>query len=452
MLFFSFLLVFASCSKDEEVIIRQVKPEIKILKLVSDQSEGTIDKTAKTISFSVAFSFDLTSVKFSGNYSQKGVLTKEEYDFSENLTQTIRVQIPETDLYNDYNVTIKVLPEPKFGADFTKAVEYDFTKKTAIFPDFTGSMTRSADFNGKSVLIVSRNGGIKPKVLSLANIKENKPENALVLNIEGIKDGTYPISAGRFVDDHIYICNLSLRKAAPLFEKFKIYHWANETSAPELIFETDRGELGLGESTDDTECRFGDNLSVDIDKDGNGYIFAVNNKGTIMLKIPVSGYTKTSSPELKAIFPKQDIYTSVNRIPETQNYVLSATRFDGAIIDINGLQQCQISNPNLPAQAGDIRIFEYNNARYLISSTGRWSGQAVQQLLVFDISQGNNAIEAVELMAETKNAPVYSYTLLDGAATSAAAAFTNWKIIDNELYLFTAATDAGFAIIKFPTK
>lgn len=343
--------------------------------------------------------------------------------------------------------------EPVFGADFKAGSVYDYSNNPQgadIYADFAAENTRSCDFDGETMLIVSREGGIVPKVLKFADIKAGSP-NEKLLNTTGIDGGTYLISAGRLVHKHIYICNLTTSVGEGV-DALKVYHWANEDAAPETILDF------AGEATNATVkgARFGDNISVNLDENGNGYMYFVTQDGTQIVRFDVTAFTTISNPTQITPATTAPYYAAINQVYGSDNeFVYTSTQASLVLIDRDGNELYKMESGIIPTQGTDARIITYDAERYLIMTSGRngsWSGDPVQVFYVYNISEGANTVLALSNLATSGALPIFTYSL-EGANCSAPAANTGWGIGDDgNLRLMGAATKAGFAIFEFPEK
>lgn len=341
---------------------------------------------------------------------------------------------------------------PVFGADFAAGSTYDFSANAAgapLYADFAAENTRSADFDGNKLLVVSRQGGNNPKVLYFDDLKNGDASNEKKLNITGLSGGTYVISAGRLSHGHIYICNLTTGLADTQTGALKIYHWQDENATPETIFRFD----GTINGDVVSRGRFGDNLSVCLDENGNGHIFLLDQDGTQMLRLDVNGFSTVSNPYIVNAPAAVSYYASVNRVDGSENeYVLTSTRAPIVIMDKDGNVSYKTDIASLPVRGTDARIINFNHERYLVMTSGRAAASdPVQTLYVYDISAGANTVQALTAFEQGDKVPVYSYTL-DGTAASAYAANTGWGIVNDKLRLLGAATKAGFVVTEFSKK
>lgn len=338
---------------------------------------------------------------------------------------------------------------PVFGADFTKGTAYDHSGTSgAIFGDYAAENTRSADFDGKNLLIVSRQGGVFPRLIPFEEIKAGNP-SGVVLNTSGVAGGTYLISAGRLSHNHIYICNLTT-KIDQGDGALKVYHWADANAAPEVIFEFKGDASGV----DLTGNRLGDNISVNLDENGNGTMFFVSQNGTTMLRCDVSNFNKVSNPTYIQPAVSADYYASVNQVGNNNEYVYTSVKAPIVLMDRNGSPLYKMDIESIPVRCTDARIITYDSERYLIATSGRqgtWSGDKVSTFYVYDLSLGANTVLAMTTFEKGEKQPIFSFEL-GGSGSSAPAANTGWGIVDGKLRLFSAATKAGFAVFEFPEK
>ena len=121
-----------------------------------------------------------------------------------------------------------------FAAAGLLQAEYPLLWKTNKFSDPANDICRGLVYNPDTdhVLVVTRKGGVHIYILDAAS-----GDSLGEMNSAGIGGGTYAINLiARADDGTLYVCNLS----APVYSpgsKFKVYRYAGETAAPELVFE-----------------------------------------------------------------------------------------------------------------------------------------------------------------------------------------------------------------------
>ena len=356
---------------------------------------------------------------------------------------------------NEYRVLFDA--NPVFGADFMGGTVFDFSGRTTMYPDFTGDKTRSADFDGETMLIVSRNGGNFPKVMKWTDIKAGGTPAENVLNIDGIDGGTYIISTGRLSHGHIFICNLTTGTAAD--QPLKVYHYADASVAPETVVNFDGSGVKLADGSDSEPVvlRFGDNMSVNLDENGNGTAFFLPQDGTAILRYDVTGFTTWENPTLITPEVSASYYAYINQVPGSDNeFIYTSTKAILSVIDRDGNTLFKLDSEAVPMRGTDARIITFDAERYLIMTTGQqaaWSKDPSAMLYVYNISDGSNTLIALNNFANLEErVPVFTYDLA-GTGNNACAANTGWGVSEEgNLLLMSSAVGAGFSIFEFPEK
>ncbi len=379
----------------------------------------------------------------------------------------------------EMEITFKSGPTP--GVDFTQAVVHDFSVATGAKPSFfsfTGSgtkaneFTRGSDFDGQYVLTVSRDGDdavAAPRMFKVEDLLNNNISNPVMLSTEGIAGGTFVVSAGRLSHGHAYICNLTagISATSPL----KIYHYASPTAMPD-VWEWD-GILNIN-GNDTTKCvgRLGDNMSINLDENGNGYaFFCKQTDGSTMYRITVTNFSKFSDPKALTLDVPWNYYGYVNQA-ELGMYVYT-TAYAPAIrlMDAEGNPliddiEFDTTEEGLMPQSGvDPRVITFNRGRYLMFTTpysnGGINGKTGGPILyMIDITDGVDTKTALIKLSEslysedTPWEPTYYYSMDPENGTSvrvnACTAQCNAAEVNGKLVVFTASATAGFALIEFP--
>ncbi len=113
------------------------------------------------------------------------------------------------------------------------------------FIDIGGDNTRGVAYNATTdhVLVATRKGGVRIIILDAAT-----GDSLGMMNTEGLSGGTYPINLIDVAEDGtIYVCNLSAPQFTP-GATFKIYRYADESAAPETIFDDALDDKRYGDS------------------------------------------------------------------------------------------------------------------------------------------------------------------------------------------------------------
>lgn len=463
LLIIPFCISLLSCSDDDDTVDdnspdQTVIYSIKILNagVYTPDSivEGVVDEYTKEISFPrLSPLLDLSALKFEAVVSDRASLDASTYDFTVAEGEAQRkkiISVVNGKRAREYNVTIR-LNIPVFGANFLKGTVYDYSSTSgSIYPDFTGTLTRGSAFDGEYVLIVSRFGGTRPHLLKVSDLK-NKVIAPINLDVTNVIGGTFPIHSGALANGHVYIADLSGGLASPL----KIYYWDTPASTPQVILNIDKNTIpGSG-------LRHGDNMSVNIDSNGNGYIYFGDNAATQILRFTVTNHTTVSQPTILPTFAgtKATAYMSYNRIENTSDYIFTGLYAPVALANESGTISYTMDVESTPERGSDARVLTFNKERYLIMCTAaRTTGDNPPGLFVYNLTRGSSVKEAMELFdARADKAADYSYSL-GGPINSSPATQTGYYIEkdddgnDSKLYLYAASCDAGFTIFEFPIK
>ncbi len=241
--------------------------------------EGTIDEDNKTIDFPrLDIATNFSAIELEAELSEGATLQNSVMDFSmdeETASKTLILRIVNQKRYKEYFIRLRK-SIPVYGADFEKPTVYNFSGDN-LYPDYGSQLTRCASYDGEYVLIVSRKTA--PHLLKVSDLK-NGEINPMMLDLTGVSGGTYAYNMGALANGHVYIASLSGSQASPL----KIYYWDTPTAIPEVIANINVADIpGAG-------VRHGDNISVNIDKNGNGFIFFGDNASTSILRLTVNNH------------------------------------------------------------------------------------------------------------------------------------------------------------------
>ena len=360
----------------------------------------------------------------------------------------------------EYEVTFASSPTP--GADFTQAIVHDFSIVTGnVYADLAEEFTRGGDFDGEYVLLANRTA---PKLFRVSDLLNDDASSPILLNTTGIEGGTHVVSAGRLCHGHIYLCNLATKVddieggTGPL----KVYHYASPSAAPEVVLTWDG--TGISNSENDYTSRIGDNISVNLDENGNGYVYFFKQEAdNKFFRFAVTNFTNFSTPtefELPAVCNYYGMMNPVgdNQYLFTSSYVAMMWLFDA---DANVLQEMEWSSMGEGDDAVSVthgcdpRIIEFNRSRYFMLSNARrflyWAEEGVH---IFDISEGNDVVSAFVKMKDALEAetlfPIYSYVMPGEVVSSACVALCNAAEVDGKLVIWAAAPHVGMCLIEVP--
>ncbi|MCM1441003.1 MAG: DUF4623 domain-containing protein, partial [Roseburia sp.] len=308
---------------------------------------------------------------------------------------------------------------PTFGADFSEAVVYDYSATANIWAGFEAEDTRWSQFDGENLLIVNRNGATipMPHIVKWDEVAAGSPV-AHYLDVTGVEGGTHVVSAGGVSNGHFYVCNLStgLSETSPL----KVYYW----DGMDAICQTVLSFPG----NDDMKGRWGDNMSVTLDENGDGYIwFIAHADGSIAQRFAVSGYTNVAeAPETITCPYSVAYYASINPvIGEPGVYTMTSTYQQTILLvdaDLNVLNHIDpVEGFEFPVKGdNDARVVSYNGERYLVATNCfGWVYQKAQELHVYDISDGGSSVMAFSSFNEGERTQLYAYSLSGGKGSAA---------------------------------
>lgn len=409
--------------------------------------QGIVDENAKTVIFPrIDPQTDFSKLQFQAEASDGAKLEKDIHSIAFETGESekyIILKLTNSPRFREYSVRLR-LRVPVFGADFESRVTYDFTANplgAPIYEAFSGAVTRTSGFDGNQILIGHRTA---PHLLNVSDLKAGVI-NKLPLNMTGVP-ATY---SGAFVNGHAYLVNLSGGSDA---SGLKVFHWANATAAPQTIVDV-ATVAGAGTT------RYGDNFSAALDNQGNGYFFLGNNAGNRVLRFTVANYTNVSDPISFAITgTAAGSWSSFNRIGTSAEYLFTGHQIPISLVSEGGVSSFAMTGTKIPLIASDARIVNFNSERYLIVTTAARTGTNYTNLLVYDITKGDNVKEALTILNNLESInPVFSYSLM-GPVNTSPASQTGFYVKkdgagnDETLMLYSGASDAGFVFFEFGKK
>ena len=410
--------------------------------------EGTIDEEKKEVNFPKLDTLtNFSALRLEAKLSDGAQLEKTEIDCKmapDDEQKKLIIRVLNHNRYKDYFMTVRK-HIPSWGAEFKNATVYSFAGDNR-YEDFKTLDTRGADFDGQHVLVVTRTDN-KPHLLKVADIKAGVI-NRIPLDLTGVSGGTFPYNMGALANGHIYMATLAIKTKSVL----KVYYWETPSSTPEVIFSANLEDIL------ESGKRYGDNMSLNIDKNGDGYIFFGENTAQNILRLTVSDHKNVSEPIILPADPKMKVSMNIYRYENTSDYLYSGLAMPITLSSNAAQKKFSLSAANQPAEAVAARAFMFNNKRYLITcAAGLGSAsKATPTLYVYDISKGSNLAEALERFeAASQHEPVYSF-ILGGAGNTAPSPCTNFYIErdangkDAKLYLFASRAESGFVIVEAP--
>jgi hypothetical protein len=418
--------------------------------------QGEIDEVNKTVSFPrLDPATDFDNIKFEAELSEGASLDKEVYSFDfqpGESESSVLIGVNNLPRFKRYSVKLRQRV-PVFGADFTKPTVYDFSGNEAgqpVYAPFVGGFTRGTGFDGEHVVVMSREpvGGQPSHLLKYSDLKAGNV-SPINLNATGIAGGFFTTNGAAQIKGHTYAANMTLNiTTGPLI----IYHWSNPANPPQVI-----ASISLTAADVGTVVRFGDVMSVNIDDSGNGFMFFTANAGTRSIRVTVTNFTTISDPQVLTTPASLGIWTSVNKFGD--DYIITGTPYNFFVGNDRLASNLTITaGPELPLQALDPKVVLFNGERYLITTTGNpTTGGTGSVLYVYDLTRGATIREALVNFQSSGKVPIYKFSI-GGTPNGFPLAFTDYAVIknsegkDDKLVLYTAAPQAGFALIEFPIK
>src|SRR5690606_35561049 len=173
--------------------------------------------------------------------------------------------------------------------------------------------------------------------------------------------------------------------------------------------------------------RNGDNMSVNLDEDGNGFMFFGDNAATKVMRLKVTNYTTIS--DVRA-FNSQTGVTfcmSYNRIGNTGEYIFTGYEAPIMLANEGGAVAYTLSSTAVPVRGSDARVITFNGERYLMMTTAARSGSDATVLYVYNITAGESISDALAAFEASDRKALFEYSL-GGAPNAAPSTQTGWYI------------------------
>lgn len=457
------LASFTSCSEDFPGNVESDKfTDLKSISIVNagpngnEVLVGTIDENSKSISFPrIDTLSDFSKIQFEAVTSDGAQLEKNIFSIpfrSGDTQKDIILKVVNSPRFKEYKATVR-FKVPVYGADFSNPTIFDFSNNpigNPLYPTYIGQATRGGAFNGEYVFVPSRQGGTTPHLLKMSDLR-NGVINRIELNTTGITGGTLPIQTGAFAGDNLYVFNVSSTAIG-----FKIYFYenfkVNYNKAPRVIT-VPVNDLGVNSG------RFGENTSVNLDAEGNGYIFMPDNPARNILRLKIANFTEVVEKTVLPL-PASSITfgLSYNQIGSAGQYLVTSYNAPIFLMSESGSVTKTISDKVFELSAAAAHIVYFNNERYLMYMTAGVNSSSVTGFKIFNITRGETISDAIDIFAakpDLERVPVYEFSL-NGGGNPAPITHTSWKVEkdgsgkDVKLLLYTTATDAGFTVFEFP--
>ncbi len=485
-------VVNGTVSQEYQVTLNLTDPtsDPKLVKLVMQKADGTnVDARVLADAEPLAVALNMEDADEATFVSVELYPARASYSFTEAIDGKITKDNPGQLVVefmgrkSFYNITFAAAPAP--GADLTSPIIHDFSVTTEnTYVDFTtlteGALnTRGSDFDGEHVLIVSRSDNATPThhLLKVSDLL-NGTISPIELSKEGIGNAEtdmFVVSAGRLSHGHIYVCNLAT--ALGDGHTLKVYHYADATATPDVWEWDGTGLVDLNGEETFVVPRLGDNMSINLDENGNGYAFFCGQEASAerIYRIDVANFNEFSNPTeiiLEETFP---YYGYVNQVDEDRYLLTSHYMAATWLIDKDGNKLTDVffesTGMGLRPQTGvDPHVVKYNGGYYFIFASPYNNTKRLgvgPALYMIDITEGTQvdiqtALQTLSDFLFFENLdyewePNYHYSLdvLDIEAearktVTACAAQCNAAVVNGKLLVYAAAAGAGFVIVEFP--
>ncbi|MDH6308893.1 hypothetical protein M2451_001649 [Dysgonomonas sp. PFB1-18] len=339
---------------------------------------------------------------------------------------------------------------PPVGADFDNKIIHDFTSGANKFPNYGGATTRgqgSIDADRVVIPLVDRIEYVPLASLLAGNLSGKA--------VSKTYSGTYEITNAFAFNGYYY--------STPLLAWGSGYHvrcWTDLSADPVVT-----GRF-------DITSRYGDGSTMQLDENGNGYVFSYKNDFTYLLRGEVTNYTTIGNHTLVPIsnispidgqlghmylnaVRDHSVYGGVGNLNEYT--VVQAGKLSMRNRDMNELFFMPLGGA-IPAASLYACVFYYNNARYLGIVSGSRSANPPIGISVdiYDITNGDSTQQALEIFKANPSGPIFSHNMgvysHDGVATYGATLATTTNRTGDKLYIMAIAGNSGIIIIELPKK
>lgn len=454
------IVSFVGC--DEKLPTNVESTDYTVLKSISiinagangdEVVNGVVNESEKSVWFPrIVPETDLKNLKFRATMSDGAVLEQDSYSlqYAEGESEkTIVLKVINNKRFREYFATVRLLV-PVFGAEWTAAKVFDFSANPIPndpWPNYSGLAVRGGGFSTKWVAVPSR---ATAHVISTDEIRAGNSSPAPIpLNMDGVKGGTFVTNGARVIGTHIYMAALS-GTSIP-----RIYHWSSPEAKADVLSD------GLT-SPEGIKSRLGDTFNIDLDENGNGYIFFGENSSTpnAFTRITVRNWTETSDPKLLGGFPWMGTWSFYTRIDGSDKYLVTSLQMENILLaDEDGNTSVAIPSGILPANAGDPRVIHFNQERYLLTVDGaRIAAHGTPAIRIYNITQGDTVEEALEIVRQNGTIELLYEHSLGGANNGAPGTRSAYDIIKDEngkdetLLIYGSVANSGFAVLEFPIK
>jgi uncharacterized protein YjdB len=322
-----------------------------------------------------------------------------------------------------------------------------------------------------------------PKYYNLSDLKAGNATPHNLSNVfgegiiyGGVGGGSHEVS--RMAHGHVYGARLVTGQRSvddPLWETLgqwgAIWHWPALSADPELLIEY---KYKVGGAYDQ-----GDQMSLDIDANGNGYIFVSGWAQGWLARMKVTNFNQVNEAEFTGIAPGNTPiaydYTSatadgepgfktMQRVDGTTGEYIYTNNFEPVrLVTADGdklYTMTSFVDNDLDVSEGKYndalaaRVISFNGARYLVCMRDT-KPQGKGAITVFDITEGESTLQALQKFDArnaTNKVPVYTFSLngemLPNEWRKNGAVSIGFAKDADKLYIVGSAETTGVAVIE----
>ncbi|NDV78111.1 DUF4623 domain-containing protein [Dysgonomonas sp. 511] len=344
--------------------------------------------------------------------------------------------------------TIEFIYIPPVGVDFDKKIIYDYTKSNSLvsfgqYPAGSGGAIRGGDFDGTETFISNRGAAEGVTNFKLEDIIAGDISKVVLAKEPVGGYGYFGSSQTALSGGNYYAINMPTPGTGVL----NVHHWSSISVAPTLT------SIPLSDTESAGTARYGDNMSIQLDENGNGYMFSINNVQNKLMRIRINNYIVSATDLAFVAIPggSQGGYANFNpvRIHDAEigsgdaNEYTYVTSGGLQLFDRNGAILSTVGLGKLPANLYNARIAVYNKGRYMVVLTKE------AKMYIYDISEGDTTVDALAKFNATSPAPLFEYSL---GAFSGYGSIVATGIKNDVLYVMVGSGNIGSVIVGLPKK
>lgn len=336
---------------------------------------------------------------------------------------------------------------PPAGVDFEKVKVYDFTKEGLRYPGHVGAIVRGqGSIDGNRVVIPVQGKNIVESLPLSSVLKKDITTG----KTESANYGGYSINNAFAFNDYIYTTPLLIGTG------YVARAWQSDVTA-----------TPTHQYTYPIASRYGDGSTMQLDENGNGYIFSIHSsykkvfRGKVVNYVPTEAYDEV--PTSIDPLPGQAAHIYLNAVRDhsvyggvgSVNEYLVMQSANLTLFDRDMKQLFNMSNTNVFPEASLYAcIFMYNKGRYLGVFSGAKGKNAFAS--IYDLTEGNTTVDALQYFKDAPKEPVYQFDLglydFDGSTAYGGTISTTTDKSGEKLYIMAIGGNTGMVVLELPKK